>query len=146
MTPSQVRAELLGEHFELRRLIEQAQAMLGEGSSPARIDLRAAVDRLADALLQHSQHEEAALRVILAAVQGRAHPDAVMDEHHVAEHARLVAVLHAAVDDSDASAVRTRVVAALDELESHMAEEEEMLLGEDLLGDGATPTSDAEEW
>ena len=135
MTPSQVRAELLGEHFELRRLIEEARAILRRGQEPARTGLRAAVERLADALLGHSQHEEAALRVMLGTVRGRAHPDAVMDEHHVAEHASLVAVLHAAVDDSDAAAVDRRVGAVLDQLESHMDHEEEVLLGEDLLGE-----------
>ncbi len=119
MTPSQVRAELLGEHFELRQLIENARAILRKEPQPT--DLRAVVDQLADALLEHSQHEEAALRVI------------VMDEHHVAEHAKLVAVLHTAVGDADAFVVQARVGAVLDELESHMAHEEEVLLGEDLL-------------
>jgi molybdopterin converting factor small subunit len=58
-----------------------------------------------------------------------------MDEHHVAEHARLVAALRSALGDSDAFAVDERVGALLDDLESHMAEEEDVLLGEDLLGD-----------
>jgi iron-sulfur cluster repair protein YtfE (RIC family) len=137
MTPSLVRAELLGEHFELRRLMEEARAILekDKGSEPARAELGAAVDRLAASLLRHSQHEEAALLVILASVRGRAHPDAIMDEHHVAEHAKLVAVLRAAVGDSDVATLRARVTAVLDELEAHMAYEEEVLLGEDLLGD-----------
>ena len=135
MTPSRVRADLLGEHFELRRLIEEARVILRSGNDAARVDLPAAVERLADALHGHSQHEEAALRVVLATVQGRAHPDAVMDEHHVAEHARLVAVLRAGVDDSDTSVVQEKIGAVLDELESHMAHEEDMLLGPDLLGD-----------
>jgi len=137
MTPSEVRAELLGEHFELRRLIEEARAILRNGQEPPRSDLRAAVDRLAAALLGHSRHEEAALREILATATGRAHPEAVMDERHVAEHANLVAVLETAVDDSDGSTVDERVGEVLDDLESHMAEEEEVLLGEDLLGDEA---------
>jgi len=135
MTPSQVRADLLGEHFELRRLIEEAREILRSGDDATRIELPAAVDRLANVLFGHSQHEEAALRVLLPTVQGRVHADAVMDERHVAEHARLVAVLRAAVIDAEASAVQEKVGALLDELESHMAEEEEVLLGEDLLGD-----------
>ena len=133
MTPSQVRAELLGEHFELRRLVEEARAVLRGGQEPPRTDLRAAVERLADTLLAHSRHEEAALRAILATVQGRAHPDAVMDEHHVAEHARLVGALRAAVDDPDAVAVDARIGELLDALEAHMADEEVVLLGGDLL-------------
>ena len=134
MTPSEVRAALLGEHFELRRLIEEARVILRSGQELDRTNLRDAVERRADALLGHSKHEEAALRVLLPAVGDRARPEAIMDEHHVAEHARLVAVLHAAVHESDAVVVDERVGELLDDLESHMTDEEEVLLGEDLLG------------
>ena len=135
MTPSQVRAELLGEHFELRRLVEDARSALRNGQPPPRTELRTAVERLSDALRTHSQHEEHALRVILASVTGRKHPDAVMDEAHVSQHARLVAVLRAALDAADPVAVDAQVGQVLDDLEEHMAEEEDVLLGEDLLGD-----------
>ncbi len=132
MTPSQVRADLLGEHFELRRLIEHTRSVLRSGEASAQADLAAAATELADALLEHSQHEEAALRALLPTVEGRAHPNAVMDERHVAEHAKLVAVLRGAVSAS-ATAIHERVGEVLDELEAHMTEEEEVLLGEDLL-------------
>ena len=71
MTPSRVRADLLGEHFELRRLIEEARVILRSGNDAARVDLPAAVERLADALHGHSQHEEAAFRVVLATGEDR---------------------------------------------------------------------------
>jgi len=134
MTPSQVRAELLGEHFELRRLIEETRAILRNGKDLESSDVEA-VHKLASALLAHSQHEEAALRVLLPAVKNRTHPDAVMDEHHAAEHAKLVAVLNSAVETTDTFAVHARVGAVLDDLEAHMTYEEVVLLGEDLLGE-----------
>jgi molybdopterin converting factor small subunit len=56
-----------------------------------------------------------------------------MDEHHVAEHAKLVAVLNAATGGSSAAEVSARVGEVLDDLEAHMTHEEEVLLGEDLL-------------
>jgi len=135
MTPSQARAGLLGEHFELRRLIEETRVVLR--SSPAPEALRVCSDRLADLLLSHSQHEELALRVILKPAHMRPPGrDAVMDEHHVAEHARLLSVLRAADAVADALATTEEGIGeALDELEKHMAIEEEALLAEDLLAD-----------
>jgi hypothetical protein len=141
MTPSEVRAALLGEHFELRRLVEEGRAILRSGQKPPRPDLRAAIDRLADSLLEHSRHEEAALREILGTVQGRKHPDAVMDEAHVAEHARLAGVVRAAVEDPASLAVDERVGNVLDALEDHMDHEEEVLLGVDLLGEDNGPNT-----
>ena len=134
MTPSQARAGLLGEHFELRRLIEETRVVLR--SSPAPEALRACSDRLADLLLSHSQHEELALRVILKPAHLRPPGRDVMDEHHVAEHARLLSVLRAADAVADALATTEEGIGeALDELEKHMAIEEEALLAEDLLAD-----------
>ncbi len=141
MTPSEVRAALLGEHFELRRLVEEGRAILRSAQQLPRPDLRDAVERLADALLDHRRHEEAALRDILGKVEGRRHPDAVMDEAHVAEHSRLVEVLRAAVADHGAPPVDERVGDVLDELEDHLDHEEEVLLGVDLLGEENGPTT-----
>jgi hypothetical protein len=137
MTPSQVRAELLGEHFELRRLSDEARAVLR--SDPTPDALRGSVERLADALLAHSRHEEDALRVILGAVDEQRARNAVMDEQHISEHARLVAVLRAAGASPDAGARLVRVGEVLDELESHMTTEEEVLLAEELFADLVEP-------
>ncbi len=129
MTPGQVRAELLGEHFKLRRLIEQARVLLGtpDGSDA----LRVCVERLGDALFFHSRHEEQAVRGILQTVHawtpGRYK---VVDEAHIAEHARLVTVLRS-LRRADEATRRTRIAEALRALESHMNEEEEVLLAED---------------
>jgi len=134
MKPAQVRAELLGEHFELRGRIEQTREVLRSDTDPEA--LGGVAGRLADALLAHARHEEQALRTITeslpARVPGR---DAVMDERHVAEHARLVGVLRDASATPDEEIRKARIGDVLDQLESHMADEEETLLGEDLLSD-----------
>jgi len=133
MTPGQVRAELLGEHFTLRRLIEEARGLLGGGDTSDR--LRVCVERLGDALFFHSRHEEQAVRGILerihAQTPGRYR---VMDEAHIAEHARLVAVLRG-LRSADETTRRARIGELLEELESHMTEEEDVLLSEDVPGE-----------
>lgn len=127
-TASQVRAELLGEHFRLRRLVEEARSRLGPESAEA---LPSCVERLADALFSHSRHEEQALRGLLAPIHARAPGRfAIMDEAHVAEHARLVGELRA-FRAADPVTRRDGVSAILDALETHMTEEEEVLLAED---------------
>jgi hemerythrin len=132
MTPSQVRAELLGEHYELRRQIEEALAMLEPAS--ASVDaLRAAIEKLATTLAAHAKHEQEATRVILERIGERARErNAVMDDAHVAAHARLVTKVKEAGVSDDAAARSARVKEVLAELESHMVEEEAVLLAEDL--------------
>jgi hypothetical protein len=120
-TPSQVRAELLGEHFNLRRFIEEARDLLGRSETSDA--LRLCVERLADALFFHSRHEEQALWDALA-------PNAVLDEAHIREHARLVTVLRD-LRTADEATRRVRIAEVVDELESHMTEEEGILLAVD---------------
>ncbi len=135
-TASQVRAELLGEHFRLRRLIEEARALLERSDTSEA--LRLCVERLGDALFFHSRHEEQAVRGILepihALTPGRY---AVMDEAHIAEHSRLVTVLRE-LRAADESTRRARVSEVVEQLESHMNEEEQVLLAEDVPGDDRT--------
>ncbi len=129
MRPGQVRAELLGEHFKLRRLIEQARDLLGQsGGGDA---LRLCVERLADALFFHSRHEEKAVRGVLEVIHART-PGRyrMMDEAHIAEHSRLVTELRM-LRSADETTRRARIGELLERLESHMTEEEEVLLAED---------------
>jgi len=129
-TASQVRAELLGEHFNLRRLIEEARGLLRRTDAPDALPI--CVERLADALFFHSRHEEQAVRGILAPIRARTPGRyAVMDEGHIAEHARLVTVLRG-LRTADEATRRTRITEVIEELESHMTEEEQVLLGEDI--------------
>jgi hypothetical protein len=132
-TASQVRAELLGEHFNLRRLIEEARGLLGR--TDASDALRTCVERLGDALFFHSRHEEQAVRGILAPIHAQTPGRyAVMDEGHIAEHARLVTVLRG-LRTADEATRRRSIAEAIEDLESHMTEEEEVLLGEDVPAD-----------
>lgn len=136
MTPSRVRAELLGEHFELRRLIEEARALLRSGGDPAPGVLQGCMDRLANALHAHSKHEEDALTQVFSELAKKtAGGEPGMDESHIAEHARLVGVVREACASPDAVDPLVPVVAVLSELESHMNDEEAVLLSEDLLSD-----------
>jgi hypothetical protein len=132
MGPSQVRAELLGEHFELRQKIDDTLALVEkDGAAPDAV--RKSLDGLATKLRAHAQHEQEALRVILEKIGERARKrNAVMDEAHVAEHARLVGVVREAGAAADAATRRERVKDVLRELEEHMIEEEGVLLAEDL--------------
>lgn len=132
MTPGQVRAELLGEHFKLRGLVEEARGLLMGDRGDGGDALRACVERLGDLLFFHSRHEEQAVRGILGSVHART-PDRyrVMDAAHVAQHARLVSELRGLRSASE-STRSTRIASILDELESHMTEEEEVLLAEDV--------------
>jgi hypothetical protein len=132
MTPSQVRAELLGEHFELRRLIEQTRALLDGEHGEA---LHVCMERLGDALYRHSKHEEQAVRGILEPIRARTPKRyAVMDDAHIAEHARLVDVLRG-LRSVEGAARRRGIAGVLDELEAHMTEEEQVLLAEDVPGE-----------
>jgi len=137
MKPSEVRSDLLGEHFELRRLIEAARGVL-EASAPAPDALEVALERLAVVLAAHAKHEEEALYELAESRSEQARkPSAVMDEDHVGDHERLVAEVRAACATTDAAARRARVEKALAELDAHMTSEEVVLLGEDMLGDDA---------
>jgi Hemerythrin HHE cation binding domain len=132
-TASQVRAEILGEHFQLRRLIEETRGLLGRSDSSDA--LRTCTERLADALFSHSRHEEHALHGILAPIHARTPSRfAIMDEAHIAEHARFATVLRGLRTTDDASR-RAALAEATNELETHMTEEEQVLLGEDVPGD-----------
>jgi hypothetical protein len=132
-TASQARAELLEEHFNLRRLIEEARRLLGR--SDASHALRVCVERLGDALYFHSRHEEQALHGILAPIHARTPGRfAIMDDAHIAEHARFVTVLRM-LRSADDAARRAGIARALEELELHMTEEEQVLLAEDAPAD-----------
>ena len=129
MTASQVRAELLGEHFKLRDLIEEARGLLGR-SEPSDA-LSGCIERLADALFFHCKHEEQAVHGILAPIHSRTPGRyAIMNEAHIAEHARLVSVLRGLRTVEEATR-RARITDVVAELESHMTEEEEILLADD---------------
>jgi hemerythrin len=137
MTPSEIRAGLLGEHAMLRglmaetyRAIESARG--GEGSVAG---VRQRLRRLVTALRDHNEREEALLREILPRVDawGPARAE-IMMEGHEDEHAELLAALVVTIATDDASGADS-VERELLRVEAHMKREEELLLSEEVLRD-----------
>jgi hypothetical protein len=89
MTPSEIRAELLEQHAELRRMVDRARPC----SDPAYHDALTVQDRLREmrllayAVQRHNQREEVLLRDLLLTVDAWAQARAeVMTDEHVREH------------------------------------------------------------
>src|SRR5580692_7773266 len=89
MTPSEICAELLEQHAELRRMVDRARPY----SDPACHDGPTVQDRFREvrllgyAVQRHSQREELLLRGLLLTVDAWAQPRAeVMTDEHVREH------------------------------------------------------------
>jgi hemerythrin len=137
MRASEVRAELMEQHAELRVMAtgllhvaeraREGEAVHGELSS--------VLARFTDALRRHNSREEVLLRDILPTVDtwGPAH-DRILTEEHVQEHAELNAAIVGIprTPDEFAGAATQDLVASILE---HMAREEQLFLGEDTLRD-----------
>ncbi|MGO9834746.1 MAG: hemerythrin domain-containing protein [Polyangiaceae bacterium] len=137
MTLSQIRAELLQQHAELRRMVERARLC----SEPACDDASMAQNRLsemrllADAVQRHNRREEHLLRSLILTVDawGRARAEVMTDEHvreHEALHRGLLAT--PCTPSEFANAGMDRV---LDALLSHLAHEEQAFLNDRVLCD-----------
>jgi hypothetical protein len=130
MQPTAVRAELLQQHADLRRMIADVETMAEQASKGAALGdrLQAAVKRLADALEQHNSFEEQWLRTLDAKIDGptRAELDVLLDAHE-REHEELhAAVLGIPQTPVKFAGVDVRVL--LKGLLEHMAREEVSLL------------------
>ena len=126
MNAREIRAELLGQHAEIRALIEEARG----GSKTALV-------RLGDAVRRHNLREEELLGQLLPTLDAWGPVrTAIMLEEHVAEHGELYAVL------LDATRGQRAVAELVEHLLEHMAYEEKTLLAEDLLDDSVV-TSDS---
>lgn len=138
MTPSQIRAELLGQHAGLRVLMEETRQAVERAKAPGgtRDELSACVQRLGTALRAHNRREEALLREIIKKVDawGPARVE-IMDESHVDEHVGLLAALLGTNGASDAETAGKGVLHVLEQLEKHIAREEEVILAENVLRD-----------
>jgi hypothetical protein len=134
MKPTEVRAELLQQHAELRGLIASVRDVADRASkgAPVRDELHAAVVRLAEALSRHNLREEEWLRTLDAKVDGRAGAeiDVLLDDH-VREHEEL----HAAVVAIPRIPIRfagVDVAVLLRGILEHMAYEERSIFAEDV--------------
>jgi hypothetical protein len=141
MTHSQIRAELLEQHSEIRTMVDEARICADRacGGGPAE-DLVAAIRLLADAVRRHNGREEELLRDLIPTVDawGEARADLMTDEHvqeHEAIHGALLGMTRTPSEFAGA-AMRE----LLDELVDHMAREERAFLNERVLRDDVVAT------
>jgi hemerythrin len=126
MSPTDVRAELLRQHAELRDMIATVQRVAERASkgTASREELLADVTRLADALGRHNRFEEEWLRTIEPKVDGPTRADMdVLLEAHAREHEEL----HAAVVGIPQNPVKfsgVDVAVLLKDVLQHMDDEE----------------------
>jgi hypothetical protein len=138
MKPSEIRAELLEQHAHVRDLMDATQAIVAGLRSRARTDadaLRLSLAHLTDALRTHNLREETLLRDVLPSVDawGSART-AIMTEEHMAEHARLHAVLPE-IEGPAFELGAAGILSLLERIRAHMDLEEAAFLGEDVLCD-----------
>jgi hypothetical protein len=134
MKPTQVRAELLRQHAELRGLIADVRGIAERASNgaAARDELHVAVIRLAGALCRHNLYEEEWLRTMDSKVDGQTRADIdVLLEAHVREHEELHAVV-SGIPRMPVKFASVDVAVLLNGVLEHMAEEEASLLSEDV--------------
>ena len=137
MTPSEIRFELLREHQELRLNITQTRDAAARALTypSAFKELRDRTLLLCDRLRSHNSHEEELLQDLLPTVDAWGAVRAKsMKAHHV-EHEQLSAALAGASDVLELAAYEEIVLSAMDRILDHMAHEEKMYLGENVLRD-----------
>lgn len=128
---------MLAQHVELRVEITAARRVLERFvAGGSRASLRAALARVVDRLRLHNLREEELMRDVFPTLDAWGIVRAeVMVEAHVVEHRQLYEALRAADQAADILAVATTVSDVLDQLLEHMAREERVFLGEDVLSD-----------
>jgi hypothetical protein len=137
MKTSQIREILLAEHAHLRERMDDVRSVAVQTRGrERRIALRAAVERLAHELHEHTLNEERILRGLLRSVDAWGPVrEEIMDQRHLAEHRELAAAAVEAIVVSDASVESGILSGILDRILEHMAVEEVVLLGDDVMGD-----------
>lgn len=131
--PSEVRAKILGQHKELRKLLAVIRALSEQvlaGERGALSELRRQSVELETVFLAHLETEEAILLPILKTIDAWG---AVRVQHIEEEHARQRAVLDSAGNNATSAAVPPQQLAQLmrsvvdDILEDMKSEERDML-------------------
>ncbi|HXX67970.1 MAG TPA: hemerythrin domain-containing protein [Polyangiaceae bacterium] len=139
MNIEEIRTELLGQHADLRRMIEEVQRSVRQiqQAQNAELDreLPARVQALARALREHNLREEELLGNILPTIDawGSVRKE-IMEEQH-AEHEQFTAALVASETWGDPARGRETLMATLARVLEHMEREEKAFLNETLLRD-----------
>lgn len=142
MTRNEIRIELLGQHANLRTLIEAARkaASLWRTGQVASKELHERLRLLAETSHAHSEREELLLRGVIPTVDawGAVRAD-IMDEEHLLEHRELSAALSRADTLVDPVGAASAVLLCLDQMLGHMEREEKAFLNEKVLNDDFMP-------
>jgi hypothetical protein len=137
MTPSQVRAELLEQHEELRRMADRARTCADGACDGAEVaqGLLSAIRLLADAVQRHNLREEHLLRDLIPSVDawGQIRAEIMTDEHALEHDLLHRALLETSCTFSEF--VGADIGQLLDKLIHHMAREERGFLNEHVLRD-----------
>lgn len=139
MTLTEIRQELMQQHAGLRELAAATRAAADQvkgGASGARDALRTNIAMLDQALHAHNDREEELLGAIIKTIDAWGEVRAsLMDEHHEAEHERILGTLRSAADAPDPTAAAEMVHGVLAELADHMEHEEQEILSPNVLRD-----------
>ncbi len=141
-TNTQLCDHLLTEHGELRALIGACERVAREilaGATTVRPLLARVVDLL-EAVEEHNDSEEAALRPLLLEVDcfGQVRIDQMIDDH-LAEHSWLRQILREAVEIEVPDRAARAALDAMQLLREHMSEEEAEFLNKRVLKDDLIP-------
>jgi hypothetical protein len=137
MKPSEIRAELLEQHRQIRDLMSSTRdvAVRARSGDECGEELQASVRRLAERVRTHNDREEELLQDIIPVVDAWGPVrSAVMTAEHIKEHHRF----HTALLSLPSTAAETAgvgVIALLALMGDHMEREEAAFLGEDVLSD-----------
>lgn len=142
MKPSDIRTELLLQHETLRDRIRVARAVAERcvAGEEARDELLALLTRLTDAVRAHNAREEELMSRVFPELDGWGPiRHEVMNEEHILEHEKLVNALIATNGHSSGATVARVALSLFDEMAAHMAREEKVFLGADVLSDDEPP-------
>jgi hypothetical protein len=143
MSPSEIRMELLGQHAQMRSMIQRAGGLVARlrAGEPVRLELQMALGSLANTARVHNDREEALLRDVIPTVDawGPARAEVMLDQHRL-EHRALHAALQSSLNDDDAVACVSAAELLAHMLE-HMKREEEAFLTEEVLRDDTVITN-----
>lgn len=134
---TEIRKELMDQHVSLKLLAAEVRDMAEQSpGADSRDHLSGLLQELGDGIDAHNRREEHLLGEVLPTLDAWG-PErlARMDEHHRAEHREIAERVRAAAALPEFREVLNAALPAIDELMTHMRQEEKEFLGKDLLRD-----------
>ena len=142
MKPSDIRSELLRQHDDLRARMRVTRAVAERAlaGEDVREELRRLLTALTDAMRAHNSREEALMSKVFPELDawGPVRRE-VMVEEHILEHEKLVNALVETHPDSDPRPAAKVALELFEQMTAHMAREEKVFLGTDVLNDEEPP-------